>query len=129
MCSFMEYKVIPSHIQTDADSETKQHSIWRELPDVPCNNSSPCVVDGVLLAIGGNQRAEGHEKTSAIHAFHPVNKKWMHIGNLPFACSYVDTLLLSNGGLLVVDGDSQKVVTVIAKGKMSKTFFVSIALK
>lgn len=61
------------------------------------------MVDGVLLAIGG--RDENTSKnTSAISAFHPVDQKWQHVADMPFACSYVDSLLLSEGKLLVIDG-------------------------
>ena len=69
------------------------------------------MVDGVLLAIGGAEdEYPGSEKTSAIHAFHHVDQKWQHVGDLPFKCSWVDTLLLSQGRLLVVDGSSSKQV-------------------
>ena len=73
---------------------------------MPHEYSSVCVVQGVLLALGG---LDGLKKTSAIHAFHHYNQKWELVTHLPFACYLVDTLLLSGGGLLVVDGDSQQV--------------------
>ena len=66
------------------------------------------MVDGVLLAIGGHKEdSVFSKKTSAIYALHPVDQKWQHVGDMPFECSYVDTLLLSGGRLLVVDGDKQ----------------------
>ena len=76
--------------------------------------SSVCVVDGVLLAIGGH---DGSRKTSSIYGLHLEEKKWKHIGDLPFACSWVDTLLLSGGGLLMVDGDTQQVLKITVQGK------------
>ena len=92
--------------------------MWRELPDVPCYLSSVCVLDGVLLAIGGSEDQSGSKKTSAIYAFHSDgNQKWKHIGDMPFACTYVDALLLSGGGLLVVDGSSQQVLKITVEGK------------
>ena len=66
--------------------------------------SSVCVVDGVLLAIGGEDQDGSH--TSSIYGLHLDEKKWRHVGNLPFACSWVDTLLLSGGGLLMVVGNA-----------------------
>ena len=68
------------------------------------------MVDGVLLAIGGS---DGPKKTSAIHAFCHVDQKWQHVGDLPFECSWVNTLLLSEGRLLVVDGYNTKQVLKI----------------
>ena len=75
------------------------------------------MVDGVLLAIGGQEdRNDGSKKTSVIHAFHNVDQKWQHVGDLPLKCSYVDTLLLSGGRLLVVDGYSQQVLNITVEG-------------
>ena len=75
-----------------------------------------CVVDGVLLAIGGEDQ-DGSMKTSSIYGLHLEEKKWKHIGDLPFACSWVDTLLLSGGGLLMVDGNAQHVLKITVQGK------------
>ena len=94
-CTSLIFNVHP-HTHTHT-----QLSTWRELPDVPYSGSAVCVVDGVLLANGGQ---DGSKKTSAIYALHPVDQKWQHVGDMPFECSYVDTLLLSGGRLLVVDG-------------------------
>ena len=81
------------------------------------------MVDGVLLAIGGADGDNwGSMKTSAIYALHPVDQKWQHVGDMPFECSYVDTLLLSGGRLLVVDGDSQRVLRVTVEGKPYKCY-------
>ena len=77
------------------------------------------MVDGVLLAIGGH---DGSKKTSAIYAFHPVDQKWQHVGDMPFECSLVDTVLLSGGRLLVVDGNSQRVLRVTVEGKPFKCY-------
>ena len=74
-----------------------------------------CVVDGVLLAIGGTD--QDGSKTSSIYGLHLDEKKWRHVGNLPFACSRVDTLLLSGGGLLMVDGGTQHVLKITVQGK------------
>ena len=72
-----------------------------------------CVVDGVLLAIGGQDGS----KTSSIYGLHLEEKKWRHVGDMPFACSRVDTLLLSGGGLLMVDGYTQQVLKITVQGK------------
>ena len=74
------------------------------------------MVDGVLLAIGGAEDNNGTKKTSAIHAFHHVDQKWQHVGDLPFECSSVNVLLLSEGRLLVVDGCSQQVLKITVEG-------------
>ena len=110
-----------THTQISVQSqEDTQQSIWRKLPDVPYYYSAVCVVDGVLLAIGGQEKdSYGSKKTSAIYALHPVDQKWQHVGDMPFKCSFVDTLLLSGRRLLVVDGISQKVTV---EGKPCKCY-------
>ena len=110
-----------THIhKTTAHTHDSQQSIWRQLPDVPYYKSSVCVGDGVLLAIGGAEGDKlGSKKTSSIYGFHGVDKKWKHVGDMPFACSQVDTLLLSDGGLLVVDGYTQQVLRITVQGKYS----------
>ena len=112
-----------THTQIAVQSqEDTQQSIWRELPDVPYYCSAVCVVDGVLLAIGGREDQVGSTKTSAIYALHPVDQKWQHVGDMPFECSFVDTLLLSGGRLLVVDGDSKRVLRVTVEGMSYKCY-------
>ena len=79
--------------------------------------SSVCVVEGHLLAVGGAEDWDGSKKTSAIYAFrHDTDQTWMHIGDLPFKCSWVETVLLSEGGLLMVDGCSQQVLKIAVEG-------------
>ncbi|KAL5480069.1 hypothetical protein EMCRGX_G023688 [Ephydatia muelleri] len=102
------------HDLTTTPTHDTQQSIWRRLPDVPHEYSSVCVVQGVLLALGG---LDGLKKTSAIHAFHHYDQNWELVAHLPFACYSVDTLSLSGGGLLVVDGDSQQVLKITVEGK------------
>ena len=109
-----------THIhKTTAHTHDSQQSIWRQLPDVPYYLSSVCVGDGVLLAIGGAEDLSGSKKTSSIYGLHGDDKKWKHVGDMPFACSRVDTLLLSDGGLLVVYGSTQQVLRITVQGKYS----------
>ena len=81
-----------------------------------------CVADGVLLAI--KSRCVLHSKQTAFYALHCVDKKWSVenewklVGELPLVLSHdLDTLLLSDGKLLVVDNESGKVLKVTVKGK------------
>ena len=78
-------------------------------------------VEGVLLSIGG---WDGSKSTSTIYALHPVDQKWQHVGDMPFESHLVDTLLLSDGRLLVVGGfsSSQTVLRVTVEGKPCKCY-------
>ncbi|KAL5475152.1 hypothetical protein EMCRGX_G027217 [Ephydatia muelleri] len=100
---------------TSAHACDIQQSIWVRLSDVPYRYSSVCAVDGLLLAIGGGESIIGTNKTSAIYAFHCGDRKWVHVGDMPFQCDMVDTLL-SGGELLCVDGVSQQVFKVEVDG-------------
>ena len=71
--------------------------------------------DNVLFAIGGEDQY-GSKQTSSIYGLHVVEKKWRHVGDLPFACSRVD-MLLSGGGLLMVDGNTHQVLKITVQGK------------
>ena len=77
------------------------------------------MVDGVLLAFGGAEGLlYGSKNSPAIYGFHCDDQKWNHVGDLPLACSWVDTLLLSGGRLLMVDGSStQQVLKIAVEGK------------
>ena len=75
--------------------------------------------DGVLLAIGGAEDEYRSKKTSSIYGLHGDDKKWKHVSDMPFTCSRVDTLLLSDGALLVVDGFTQRVLRITVQGKYS----------
>ena len=73
------------------------------------------MVDDVLLAIGGG--GAGEKKTSAIYAFSNTDQKWHWLGDMPFECSYADTLQLSVEKLLLVNGVSQRVLGITVKDK------------
>ena len=77
------------------------------------------MVDSVLFAIGGADTIGESMKTSSIYGLHADDKKWKHVGDMPFACSRVDALLQPEGGLLVVDGSTQQVLRIIVQGKYS----------
>ena len=63
------------------------------------------MVNGVLLAIGGQDQSLSSKKTSAIYALSQRLHTWLHVGDLPFECSLVDSLECG-GDLVVVDGGS-----------------------
>ena len=77
------------------------------------------MVEGVLLAFGGAEEDIYGSTTSSIYGLHGDDKKWKHVGDMPFACSMVDTLLLSDGALLMVDGGTLQVLRITVQGKYS----------
>ena len=84
------------------------------------------MVDGVLLSIGGQETNKyGSKKTSSIYGFHSGDQMWKHVGDMPLACSRVDTLL-SGGGLFVVDGDTTQQVWKMTVRKVTELFYIEI---
>ena len=74
----------------------KQTSVWKQLPDAPLMQFTPAVLRKQLITVGGG---------SAIHAYSPNTKSWVHVGDLPIACDATCTLVLPTGELLVVGED------------------------
>ena len=78
------------------------------------------IIISLCLDLGvPSTQMDGTKKTSAIYAFHPVDNIWQHVGDM---CSSIDTLLLSGGRLLVVNGDNQRVLRVTVEGKPCKCY-------
>eukprot|EP00731_Ephydatia_muelleri_P012519 Em0006g1413a len=106
---------------------------WHRGPSLPepCYAMSAVVHGDVVFVMGGGGmdravwcadiRDLDGSKTSSIYGLHLDEKKWRHVGDLPFACSMVDTLLLSGGGLLMVDAVTQQVLKITVQG-LAKLF-------
>ena len=101
--------------------KTAHDSVWRDM-QIWGGCGHLCVADGVLLVIRGPHHVP-HTEQTAIYALHCVDKRnvrneWKLVGELPLVLSHdLDTLLLSDGKLLVVDNNSGKVLKVTVKGK------------
>ena len=76
---------------------------WTQLPDLPYHYSTLCVVDDVLVAIGGKY-SEGCSsmKTSSLYAFN--GQRWQHAGEMRLKAYWVDAVGLCHGEMLVIDG-------------------------
>ena len=73
---------------------------WKQLPDAPLIWSTPAVLRKQLITVGG-----GYPNSSAVYAYSPSTKSWVHLGDLPVVCDATCTLVLPTGGLLVVEED------------------------
>ena len=78
--------------------------VWKELPDVPFENSSPAVFMNELIAIGGKVAVDRlsllallpSQYTSKIHAYSTSTQSWVYVGDTPTAyCSTCATTLPS----------------------------------
>ena len=90
-------------------------SVWRKLPKVPFENSSPAVFMNELIAIGGKESPDFHTShhgvfvpkfTSKIHAYSTSAWSWVHVGDVPLYHNYDSTCAttLPSGELFLVEG-------------------------
>eukprot|EP00731_Ephydatia_muelleri_P012524 Em0006g1418a len=112
---------------------------WHRGPSLPkpCYAMSAVVHGDVVFVMGGYDmdravwcadiRDLDGSKTSSIYGLHLDEKKWRHIGDMPLACSMVNTLLLS-GGLLMVDGYTEQVLKITVQG-LAKLFPITPILQ
>ena len=68
-------------------------SVWKKLPDVPFENSTPAVFMNELIAIGGKVAVDRSsllallpsQYTSKIYAYSTSIRSWVHVGDTPTA--------------------------------------------
>ena len=102
--------------QLDYNEYAANHCIWTRLPDLPYHYSTLCMVNDVLLAIGGKDNDGcSSMKTTAIYAFNEL--RWYHVGQMAVKAYWVDAVVLSDGDIVVVDGCSLAVMKGEAKGR------------
>lgn len=79
--------------------------VWRKLPQLPYERSSPAVFGQRLIAVGGINKWPGHPvSTTAINAYCPVTKSWIHVGNLCKRLHSSCATVLPSGELMVIGG-------------------------
>ena len=86
------------------------------------------MVRGVLLAIGGQDLSSASKKITSIYALYPIFQTWKYVGDMPFECSLVDSLVYQ-GDLVVVDGKSGRVVIGKVNGECPYGNMCARALK
>ena len=82
---------------THTDSQTTSPQIWRALPDVPAEFSTPASLCGQLVAVGG-------EEVSTIHQYNMTSGSWEAIGSMPTARFASLVVVLPGDKMLVVGG-------------------------
>ena len=97
-----------------ATSQEGIKEAWRMLPPVPLELSSPAIVGNWLVCIGGS--SSGSSASSAIFAYSPGKRSWMHVGDLPVALHSTCTVTLPTGELLVAGGASTRVFKGTIRG-------------
>ena len=82
-------------------------SMWYRITDVPVYHCTCAVVNGELVAVGGED-AES-KTTSAIHKYNPASDSWDIISNMPTARAYCLVAVLPPKEVMVLGGYTDKV--------------------
>jgi hypothetical protein len=94
------YASLDSLVASSQPSEKPLPSVWKKLPDIPCNYSSTVVFGNRLVAVGGGYPSP----SSSIHAYSPHTQSWVHVGDMPVGLSSTCTAVLPTGDLMVIGG-------------------------
>ena len=76
-------------------------STWKTLPNTPTCEAAGAVLNGTLLAIGGE---ESHQESSGVYVYSPSTNSWIYISDIPTALSGTTAAVLSSAELLVIGG-------------------------
>ena len=85
--------------------------VWKKLPKVLLENSTPAAFMNELIAIGGKESADLHTShhgifvpkfTSKIHAYYTSTRSWVHIQDMPNTCHSTCAATLPSGELFLV---------------------------
>ena len=100
--------------------------VWKKLPKVPFENSSPAVFMNDFIAIGGKKPVDRlslfsvphlSEFTSKIHVYSNLTWSWEHIGDMPSAYHSTCVTTLPSGELFMIGtlSDPRRVPMVHAR--------------
>ena len=79
--------------------------VWRKLPQLPYERSSPAVFGQRLIAVGGINEWPGYPiSTTAINAYCPDTKSWIYVEDLPKRLQSSCVVVLPSGELMVIGG-------------------------
>lgn len=80
---------------------TSTSSLWHILTDIPLKHSIILILNGGLLAIGGNS-------SSAIYHYQPNSRIWVEVNHLPTKRSRCTCVILPTGEIFVAGGRNEE---------------------
>ena len=83
-------------------SSSPSPSVWKTLPELPCEYSSVAVFGGCLVAVGG--LCHDSSSDSTLYVYSPHTRVWLAAATLPVPVSMTCTITLPNGELLLIGG-------------------------
>ena len=97
----IDIQMLLSNITSKAFRRTEKQ-IWKEIPELQLTNSTPLVVNGSLLAVGGQDK--DWEAVTAIHLYQPDEGEWMKVGDLPSPRSSCTCTMTTDREVFVAGG-------------------------
>ena len=94
-------------------------SPWKELPSTPNYHSAAAVLDGNLLAIGGEEKDTGGADRNEVYVYSPYNNSWIYICDLPAPRALTTVAVLSSTEILVIGGWNNHRVKSVFKGTLT----------
>ena len=88
------------------------HSVWRTVDELPVTNSTSVILNGKLLAVGG-QKSQGRF-TSAVYEYNTEACSWEVISHMPTPRCFCLVTVLPGDQLMVVGGVSESRTIEIA---------------
>jgi hypothetical protein len=77
-------------------------SPWQTLSDTPLKFSAPLVLNGTLLAFGGQSEQDGFQAKNTIYAYHPERKEWVKAGEIPTERAQCSCIVLPSGEIMII---------------------------
>ena len=95
-----------SQAQISKPASAPTLSPWQILPSAPLVFSTPLVLNGILLAVGGlDAKNIDYKAMNTIYAYHPERKEWMTAGELPVERAKCSCIVLPSGEIMVIGAD------------------------
>ena len=86
-----------------AFSQTEQVHVWREVASLPVTLSICALVNGQLIAVGGED-PDNEKATNSVYAYDPTTDRWDLISTMPTARERCLVAVLHGNQLMVVGG-------------------------
>ena len=99
------------------NSKHQSVSLWKMLPETPVNKAAISMLNGSLIAIGGEEGVDSKNGTSSIHIYSPLINSWINVGSLPGPRLTTTVSVLSPMEIIMIGGfDGTKDVNTVYKG-------------
>ena len=108
---------VPGNQATRGGSSDTQ-SAWKTLPNTSIYRPAAAVLTGNLLAIGGDESAEGGADMKEVYMYSSSTNSWIYISDLPAPLSNATAAVLSSTEILVIGGYNGCRVNTVYRGNL-----------